>query len=256
MNPADPTGEASRDDRAKNNMSQGQALLAAAEAAYPFRSPEGRYYVKLPTGHRRDVVPLRSRATRNSLVESYRAAHHQLPAASVVAQAVGSLEDQARTHDRVEPVFVRVGRDRNLHGGAADWDYYLDLANPSGQAVKMTPEGWSIVDRPPVHFCRPDGMLPLPTPLASGSIHLLRQTEMIEELSHAVSPKERASPRWTHSPQIFSDELKRIAPLLRTRGISVTFHRTKHARLIKINADPSFDHSVGPHFTDGIALPA
>ncbi len=514
MIPADATGETSRDDRAKNNVSQGQALLAAAEAAYPFRSPDGRYFVQLPTGQRRDVVPLRSKASRNSLVGSYRAAHHQLPAASVVAQAVGALEDQARLHDQTEPVFVRVGRDRNLHGGAADWDYYLDLANPSGQAVKMTPEGWSIVDRPPVHFYRPDGMLPLPTPLASGSIQLLRQyvnlsdvdfclfigwlaaayrpvgpypilvihgeqgsakstltriarllidphqmplitgsqsfrdlmvtahngwllaldnisrvsprladglcgiatggghsgrrpfsgdlredvsaerptilngipdfidradlndrclsmtlapilprsrrgdaefwrsfeadypallggmlnaftgglyllpsvqfaepprladfaclgeavnqaadspagmflggyaedrqattvnhleestlaralldsaslgglrnwtksaTEMIEELSHQVSSKERASSRWTHSPQIFSDELKRIAPLLRTRGISVTFHRTKHARLIKINADPSFDHSVGPHFTDGIALPA
>ncbi len=36
---------------------------------------------------------------------------------------------------------------------------------------------------------------------------------------------------------------------------AVTFHRTKHARLIKIDADPSFDRSVGPHFTEGLELP-
>ncbi len=56
------------------------------------------------------------------------------------------------------------------------------------------------------------------------------------------------------SPRIFSDELKRMAPLLRAQGILVKFQRTKIARLITIDADPSVDHSIGPHFTGAIRL--
>ncbi len=512
MNSPIVSGEAGGPDHAKNSIRQRDALLAAAAAARAFRSPEGRYYVQVPARQRHDVMQLPSRAFRNWLVDCHRAAYHQIPAASVVAQVAGSIEAQAQSDEQTQPVFVRVGRDRKADGGADDWDYYLGLGNPSGQAVKMTPEGWSIVDRPPVHFFRPDGMLPLPTPLASGSIRLLRQyvnlsdvdfclfigwlaaayrpvahypilvihgeqgsakstltriarklidphytplitapqsfrdlmvtahngwllaldnlsrvspgladglcgvatggghsgrrlfssdlradvnaerptilngipdfidrpdlddrclsltlapilprsrrgeeefwrsfnadypalfggmlnaftgglyllpsvqlaepprladfaylgeavnqaadspagmflagyaedrqattvnhleestlaralldsaslgglrnwtrsaTEMIEELSHEVSPKERAASRWTQSPRIFSDELKRIAPLLRAHGISVKFQRTRFARLISIDADPSFDRSVGPHFTEALRL--
>ena len=51
---------------------------------------------------------------------------------------------------------------------------YLDLADPSGRAVKFGPEGWSVVDKPPVRFQRPDGHLALPIPTVDGSIDLLR----------------------------------------------------------------------------------
>jgi len=74
-------------------------------------------------------------------------------------------------------------------------------------------------------------------------------TEMLEALSPYVDPKVRASGRWPKTPQMFSNELRRIAPQLRTRGISVEFTRTCNARLITINADPSFDYSTAPHDT-------
>ncbi len=95
--------------------------------------------------------------------------------------------------------------------------------------------------------------------LDSASIGGLRNwtrsaTEMLEELEGEVAPRDRSSSRWPQTPRMFSDELRRIAPLLRTRGISVTFTRTMHARLIKINADPGFDHSVGPHYTEALKL--
>ncbi len=162
------------DDAAKNNLSPREALRMTAEAAYPFRSPDGRCYVQVLVGKRHEVLPLRSRAFRCWLVHRCHVEHGQFPGRSNVNQVVGSLEDRARRDDQSEPVFVRVGRHRNEHA-AGTWDYYLDLANPSNQAVKITTDGWSIVDRPPVHFYRPDGMLPLPTPVASGSIRLLRQ---------------------------------------------------------------------------------
>jgi hypothetical protein len=78
----------------------------------------------------------------------------------------------------------------------------------------------------------------------------LSPTEMLAELSKDVHPKVRASSRWPKSPWAFSNELRRIAPLLRTRGISVRFSRTRNHRLISIDADQSFDDSTGPHHTE------
>ena len=67
-------------------------------------------------------------------------------------------------------VYVWVGRDGEV-GGA---NCYLDLGDPSGQAVKISPQDWSVVDRPPVPFRRPEGLLPLPKPSPDGLIELLR----------------------------------------------------------------------------------
>jgi hypothetical protein len=50
---------------------------------------------------------------------------------------------------------------------------YLDFEDQDWRAVEITPEGWSIIDRPPVRFRRPAGMLPLPIPSERGSIEAL-----------------------------------------------------------------------------------
>ena len=52
--------------------------------------------------------------------------------------------------------------------------YFLDLGDPSGRAVAIRDQGWSVVDRPGVHFRRPEGLLPLPMPALDGSIDRLR----------------------------------------------------------------------------------
>jgi hypothetical protein len=59
-------------------------------------------------------------------------------------------------------VFLRVGE----HGG----DIFIDLCNDAGQAVKVTADGWSIVDDPDCRFRRAPGMRPLPDPVKGGSI--------------------------------------------------------------------------------------
>ncbi len=75
----------------------------------------------------------------------------------------------------------------------------------------------------------------------------LSATEMVESLGRNLSRKMTTSKRWPKSPRAFTNELRRIAPGLRTRGISVKFTRTQDNRLITIDADLSFDHSNGPH---------
>ena len=41
--------------------------------------------------------------------------------------------------------------------------HYIDLADGSGNAVRIGSDGWEI-ETPPIKFCRPPGMRPLPTP--------------------------------------------------------------------------------------------
>jgi hypothetical protein len=60
----------------------------------------------------------------------------------------------------------------------------------------------------------------------------LSATEMLGQLGDDIPVKVRASARWPKSPMAFTNELRRIAPLLRTRGISVKFTRTRDNRLI------------------------
>ncbi len=60
------------------------------------------------------------------------------------------------------PVFLRVGE----HGD----DIFIDLCNDKGQAVKVTADGWTVVDDPDCKFRRASGMRPLPTPVSGGSI--------------------------------------------------------------------------------------
>ena len=83
---------------------------------------------------------------------------------------MATLEAKARSEGVRLDFHVRIGRE----GTAGGMDVYLDLANRDGQAAKISALGWSIVDRPPVLFQRPEGLLPLPVPVRGGSIELLR----------------------------------------------------------------------------------
>ena len=51
---------------------------------------------------------------------------------------------------------------------------FIDLGDQIGRAVAIDKNEWRVVDRPGVHFRRPEGMLPLPEPDRDGSIELLR----------------------------------------------------------------------------------
>ncbi|MFI5459654.1 MAG: hypothetical protein ACHRXM_29875 [Isosphaerales bacterium] len=86
---------------------------------------------------------------------------------------LGKLEATARFEGGTPAIFIRVGHDANGDGGASDC--YLDLGDTSGHAVKIGPDGWSVVEHPRVHFRRPAGQLPLPAPSREGSIDLLRR---------------------------------------------------------------------------------
>lgn len=69
-----------------------------------------------------------------------------------------------------QKVFIRTAGTKNADG-FLDAIYY-DLANKAGDVVKVTADGWEIVQEPPegVHLIRIDGQLPTPKPDADGTL--------------------------------------------------------------------------------------
>jgi hypothetical protein len=86
---------------------------------------------------------------------------------SSVKAAITDFELRALSSSIVHDVHVRVARDGD--------HLYVDLGDPEWRAVRITGDGWSVVESPPVRFRRPPDMRPLPFPEHGGSIEPLRQ---------------------------------------------------------------------------------
>jgi hypothetical protein len=151
-------------------VSSVQVLTKLASNARLFRSADGRFCAQVPVGDRLEIYRLKSAAFRDWLIDAYVIDQPEAPSSWAVRRVIGMLEARARFSAGIPEVFIRVGHD----GDRGDSPYFLDLGDPRGRAVAIDNGGWSVVDRPGVHFRRPEGLLSLPLPARDGSIELLR----------------------------------------------------------------------------------
>jgi len=145
-------------------------LMRLASGARFFRSVDGCFQARVSVGNRNEILALKGAAFRSWLVDGYLKEYAKLPSHWAVSRVLEALEARARFETGSPAVYVRVGS----HQEDNESSTYLDLGDASGQAVKISARGWSVVDRPVVHFRRPQGLLPLPLPSRDGSIELLR----------------------------------------------------------------------------------
>jgi hypothetical protein len=151
-----------------------KVLLHLTETATFFRSIDGRGYAQVRLGGRRETLALKSAAFRDWLIDGYFRACREVPSDWSVRRALAALEAIARFEGGTPSIFVRVGHDGQTNSKGNPSACYLDLSDATGQAIKIESVGWSVVKNPRVHFRRPEGQLPLPTPSREGSIDLLR----------------------------------------------------------------------------------
>ena len=147
-----------------------RVLTQLASGARLFRSADGHFCAQVPVGDRLEIYGLRSAGFRDWLIDGYMDGQTEPPSSSAIRRVVGMLEAKARFTTGMPEVFVRIGQD----GDGADTAYFLDLGDPSGRAIEIRDQGWSVVDRPGVYFRRPGGFRQLPLPARGGSIDLLR----------------------------------------------------------------------------------
>jgi hypothetical protein len=148
-----------------------EVLLRLASAARIRRSSDGRLHARVPVADRHETFGLRSAGLRSWLTDAYFTECGKPPSLWAIQRVIAVLEARAWFDGGTPSISIRVASDPGADGSAC----YLDLGDPTGRAVRISSEGWVVVDKPEVHFRRPDGLLPLPEPCPDGSIDLLRQ---------------------------------------------------------------------------------
>ena len=131
-----------------------------------FHAPDGTGYAIIPVGDHLETWPVRSKGFKRWLAREFFNETASAPNSDAIQSALNVIEARAHFDGKQRAVCVRVG--------ASDGRLYLDLADMRWRAVEISSSGWRIIDRPPVIFRRAAGMLPLPEPVAGGSIEDLR----------------------------------------------------------------------------------
>ena len=138
-------------------------------------------FAAVGVGAHRETLKIGSRYFASWLTEKFYRKTDSAPSKSALEQAVATLKAKALYDGDERKVFVRVA--------AHEDKIYVDLCDAERQVIEVDATGWRIVVNPPVQFHRIRGMLPLPVPVAGGSIQLLRPFLNIEPAN-----KESADP--------------------------------------------------------------
>jgi hypothetical protein len=152
----------------------------AAGSQALFHTPAGECFADLIIDGVRQTWAVRSKTFRAEYVRYLRRQFEQLATSgapllttfgptlkkSAVNAAIDDFELRAIASSIEREVHVRV---------AGDGDHiYIDLGDPQWHAVRITGEGWTVVQGPPVRFRRPIGMQALPFPVHGTQINALR----------------------------------------------------------------------------------
>ncbi len=153
--------------------------LALESGLEMWHDPEGNPWATLRNSGHAEHHPLKTKAIRRYLAHLYYQEHECAAHAQGVQDALMTLEAKAVFEGPEYPTFVRLAE--------VDGVIYLDLANEGWQVVKVSPQGWAIMeaDDVPVRFRRPRGMSPLPVPVQGGTL-----TELAELLNVSVDSRD------------------------------------------------------------------
>ena len=161
------SGAADSDKGGKESQATAIVRLAHESSVDLWHTPTGDGYITITVSGHQEHHPLASRGARDYLTRLFYLDSGKAPNATALQAAIATLSGTARFDGDEHDVHVRVG-------GRPD-RIYLDLGDPAWRAVEVTPTGWQIITRPPVRFRRPRGMLPLPVPVAGGSLTEMRR---------------------------------------------------------------------------------
>jgi len=151
----------------KKKMKHVERLIALAQDAELFHTPDDQAYATVSVGDHQETWPLKSKKFRQWLLRRYYLETQSAPTGQVVQEALTVLESKAHFDGPELLVWTRIAE-------AGD-KIYIDLVSEKWEAIEVDVDGWRIIAQPPVKFRRARGMMALPQPVRGGQIEDLRK---------------------------------------------------------------------------------
>lgn len=153
------------EEESKPKPTDTDLLVAIGEKEAVLSQHRSKAYATVNTRKGRRTLQVLGPGCATWLRLRFRDLHRRTPSAGAVKAAITALADLASVADET-PVWLRSA----WHEGAV----YIDLADESGCAVKVSAEGWHLVARSPALFVRSNLSLPLPRPARQDDLDRLR----------------------------------------------------------------------------------
>jgi hypothetical protein len=144
-----------------------QIILRLASGVELFHTADDKRFAVVTVGDKRECHDLTSPAFRLWLTHRFYHEMKRPPSPDAIVSALSVLESRAVFDSPERRVSVRVAAGE----GAM---FYVDLADAAWRAVRVGPDGWSVVTDPPERFRRPRGLKALPAPVAGDLLKELR----------------------------------------------------------------------------------
>ncbi len=168
--------EKQKDDEPR--QSQASAVVEYVEGAFDlFHDQNKDVFAEDRATH--EVCRIDSRQFRDRISASFYEETGKALRDQSIREAIGTCAGLGRYRGEMRDVALRVA--------GKDCRYFLDLAEPgSSSAISIEPGRWSIIECPPVMFCRTEAMQPIPRPVSHGDIGDLWRIANIPEASRLL----------------------------------------------------------------------
>lgn len=165
-------GCAGENAEGRGRESQASQLVAIVQASgvelfHTLGGYDSEGYATLDVGGHRETWPVSSNGFRRWLGKRFFDAYGKVPGSQALQDALNVIAGKAVHEGPEQEIAVRLAEQDGI--------VWLDLADADWRAVRIGPEGWSIVTNCQVRFVRRRGMLPLPAPVPGGDLKRLRQ---------------------------------------------------------------------------------
>lgn len=154
-----------------NRAKQADLLIEIAQAAELFRTPgasDSEVYASFDTGGHRETWGIASKFFRRWLSGLFYRKYRKAPGSQALQDALNVIMARALFESHEYSIALRLAENNG--------DIWLDLADEEWRAVRISKNGWSIVQATenPVRFIRKRGQLHLPEPVHGGNLNELR----------------------------------------------------------------------------------
>lgn len=150
----------------EERKSTAEVLLEHIETlgALLFKDQQGDAYIAIPADGHHEIWPCNSKAIRRRLALEYWKLAKNAPTTEAIKNVIGVLEGRASFEGPQYRLEIRSA----WHGE----ELWYDPTDESWRAIRVTSEGWQLVDNPPILFKRYSHNRPQVTPISGGDIRL------------------------------------------------------------------------------------